>query len=137
MLISNFSLGNITLKPHKTQSGTWLSFNLTELNPSTMYIFNIYTYGDLTYGIKLIGDHWNPYKSNHGVYSSNYYDKRDPYIRHAGDLRNFTSDTYGNLKYRYYEPLVKCSDVVGRSIVIRQHKTGKVIGYAVIGYKCL
>jgi len=136
MLISNFKTGTINIKSHATQTGSWIIFDIKHLKPMTLYNFNICIYGDLREGYKRLGGHWNPHNATHGIYSSNYHHKRDITRRHAGDLQSYVSDKEGNIKFKYHDPLVISSKVVGRSIVISQNRPNKIIAYSVIGFAC-
>jgi len=58
-------------------------------------------------------DHYNPYNKLHGSQSLYGTD------RHAGDLtNNLKSDSNGDVKFMYIDPLIDVKNILGRSIVI-------------------
>lgn len=72
------------------------------------------------------GPHWNPYNKEHGSIWI------DAYERHAGDLiNNLTSDSNGNFKYVYCDPLLTLygnNSIIGRSVIIHEKQDDLGLG---------
>ncbi len=93
--------------------GANVEFYLSGFAPGEEKAIHIHEFGDERRGCNSLGGHWNPHNKNHG---SILYDCRN---RHAGDLiNNLKANKKGKFVYKYYDPLVKVSDIFGRSVVI-------------------
>ena len=93
--------------------GSLITFNLSGLEPFSVHAIHIHEFGDTSEGCKSLGPHWNPTSQTH----VSIWLKNKP--RHAGYLiSNIEADNTGSFYYYYFDPMVKVSEIFGRSIVI-------------------
>ncbi|GAY63025.1 hypothetical protein CUMW_222300 [Citrus unshiu] len=77
--------------------------------------FHIHVYGDMAHFCQSTGDHFNPFRKDHGG--------PEDWIRHAGDLGNIYVGFDGKAKINIVDkhkliPLVGPNSIIGRSVVI-------------------
>ena len=93
-----------------------VTIKLKNFLPNRTHAIHIHEYGDMRYGCKSAGGHYNPHNKNHG---SIFINKNN---RHVGDLiNNIKSDNNGNVDICYLDNLVKINgknSIIGRSVVI-------------------
>ena len=100
-------------KKKGNSAGADVEFHLSGFEADSIKAIHIHEYGDLRKGCESLGGHWNPHNKNHG---SIVYDCCN---RHAGDLiNNLEANKKGIFSYKYYDPLVNVSEILGRSLVI-------------------
>ncbi|XP_067013336.1 copper chaperone for superoxide dismutase [Anabrus simplex] len=75
---------------------------------------HVHECGDLSQGCDSIGEHFNPYKTQHGS------PKDEPQMRHAGDLGNITADENGRATFRLTDRVLKVWDLIGRSVAVTE-----------------
>ncbi|GAY63026.1 hypothetical protein CUMW_222290 [Citrus unshiu] len=90
--------------------------------------FHIHVYGDMAHFCQSTGDHFNPFRKDHGG--------PEDWIRHAGDLGNIYVGFDGKAKINIVDkhkliPLVGPNSIIGRSVVIhdKHDDLGKVGNY--------
>ncbi|XP_067130050.1 copper chaperone for superoxide dismutase [Centruroides vittatus] len=75
---------------------------------------HICEFGDLTNDCENVGGHYNPSNKMHGSPEDNE--------RHYGDLGNIRADKNGRAVFRKEDSTVKVWEIIGRSLVITEHK---------------
>lgn len=73
---------------------------------------HVHECGDLSQGCDSTGDIFNPYGSPHGG--------PDDFRRHVGDLGKVLADQTGRASFRITDNILKVSDIIGRSLVVKE-----------------
>jgi Cu-Zn family superoxide dismutase len=129
---------------NEMQNGTLITGVLDGLQKGE-HGMHIHEKGDPTKCCAKLGDHYNPFKKNHGDRLSSE--------RHVGDLGNITFDENQQCNFSFMDNQVKLTgpySVIGRSIIIHANKddlglggndaskingnSGDRIAYGIIGY---
>uniref|UniRef100_A0A8C2E8C3 Copper chaperone for superoxide dismutase n=1 Tax=Cyprinus carpio TaxID=7962 RepID=A0A8C2E8C3_CYPCA len=71
---------------------------------------HVHELGDLTQDCMSCGDHFNPFRKQHGAPQDSE--------RHVGDLGNITAAPDGRASFRLEDSQIKVWDVIGRSLVV-------------------
>lgn len=123
-----------------------IELNLSGLKPNSFHGFHVHEAGDLTDKCTSMCAHFNPYGLTHGCPGMKN--------RHVGDLGNIHTNNKGDVKYMFYDDVIKLrgskANIIGRGLVIHEDQddcgqggqpdslttghAGKRIGCAVIGY---
>lgn len=111
---------------HENTCGTMdILIHITHLPPNTYHGIHIHKSGDLRKGCDSLCSHFNPYNKEHGDISD------DICNRHIGDLGNIWADKNGivdiTIKDRYITLYGTCN-IIGRSVVIHEHKDDLGVG---------
>ncbi|KAL4658681.1 copper chaperone for superoxide dismutase isoform X1 [Arapaima gigas] len=71
---------------------------------------HVHELGDLTLGCLSCGEHFNPFKKQHGA--------PEDLERHVGDLGNILAGPDGRASFRLEDSQLKVWDIIGRSLVV-------------------
>jgi len=123
-----------------------IELNLSGLKPNSLHGFHVHEAGDLTDKCTSMCAHFNPYGKTHGCPGMKN--------RHVGDLGNIKTNSKGDVKYYFYDNMIKLRgnkcNIIGRGLIIHEDEddcgqgnnaeslktgnAGKRIACAVIGY---
>jgi len=123
-----------------------IELNLTGFKPYSSHGFHVHEAGDLTDNCTTMCAHFNPYNKEHGCPGK--------ISRHVGDLGNITADENGDVKYIFYDNVIKLrgskANIIGRGLIIHEDEddcgngnnedslitgnSGARIACAIIGY---
>jgi Cu/Zn superoxide dismutase len=96
----------------KTQ-GANVTFRLEGFEPHDVKAIHVHEFGDMRKGCISLGNNWNPHNKTHGNILL------DGNNRHSGDLiSNINANHKGKFAYKYFDPLINVTDILGRSVVI-------------------
>lgn len=76
---------------------------------------HVHECGDLSEGCESVGEHYNPRSSPHGGPND------PPDSRHAGDLGNIRAGNDGRATFRFIDPILNVSEIIGRSVVLTEN----------------
>lgn len=104
-----------TVPPADNQSsGCVVDGVIDGLEPG-LHGLHIHECGDISNGCASLGQHYNPRNTRHGS-------PNDPIDqRHAGDLGNINVNSDGRATFRFIDPVVGVSEIIGRSVVVTEN----------------
>ncbi|RLU22631.1 hypothetical protein DMN91_004909 [Ooceraea biroi] len=111
---SGYSIGNLikgVIRFAQTPDGCIVDGTVDGLSPGE-HGMHIHECGDISNGCDSVGEHFNPYNSQHGG------PEDDLSKRHVGDLGNILVDATGRATFRSLDKFLKISDIIGRSLII-------------------
>ena len=123
-----------------------VTLHISGLKPNSLHGFHVHEAGDLTDKCSSMCAHFNPYGKNHGCPGMKE--------RHVGDLGNIKANSKGNVKYAFYDDIIKLRgtkcNIIGRGLIIHEDpddcgnggnleslktgNAGKRLDCAIIGY---
>lgn len=135
-----------TVKFSEVDNKIRLDVQITGLKPNSLHGFHVHEAGDLTDKCTSMCAHFNPYGSTHGCPGMTN--------RHVGDLGNLQTNNKGEVKYSFFDDMIKLrgtkSNIIGRGLIIHEDpddcgqgdnleslktgNAGKRLACAVIGY---
>lgn len=117
--------GTALFSQNTTTSSLSISLSLTGLLPNTTHGWHIHSNPGVGKNCSSTGGHYNPFNTTHGSPLSNVS------RRHYGDLGNFVTDAYGNVKMNVtdkYLSLFGRVNISGLGVVIHEKKDDLGLG---------